>query len=286
MNPFDLRGPEFLLFYIGLAAATFGVLYAWRRRSEPSPEPGAWMRDPYLIAGLRGGAKEIVTLATFSLLTRGILGRVDGDRVARSNQKRLSPSNALERAVVALVSEPRTVSTIARDRTTQLAAEPYLDTLRAKGLLANDTQRSRRRAAASLAGALLVGVAIVKIGVALSRGRMNIGFLILLSGLCAWGCVAWARTFARTRAGDAVLRDLRTLIGPGRALCTTRTLSEPDPEQLLIAAVGGIYGSPFQPPPRVKTGSVWSSSSCGTSISSCGGGGGCGGGGCGGCGGS
>ena len=39
MNPFDLPGPQFLLFYTILAGIVLGVLVFWRRRAELSAAP-------------------------------------------------------------------------------------------------------------------------------------------------------------------------------------------------------------------------------------------------------
>jgi len=55
MSPFDLRGPEFLLFYAILGVLVSGVLYTSRRRIDPPGEVKVDMSDPYLIAFLRGG---------------------------------------------------------------------------------------------------------------------------------------------------------------------------------------------------------------------------------------
>ena len=60
MNPFDLPGPQFLLFYIIFAGLVISGLVFWRRRAESSASaPRIDLSDPYLIAYLRGGEKEV-----------------------------------------------------------------------------------------------------------------------------------------------------------------------------------------------------------------------------------
>jgi uncharacterized membrane protein YgcG len=65
MNPFDLPGPLFLLVYTIFAGLVIsGVVFA-RRRAELSPStPRIDLSDPYLIAYLRGGEKEVALLRT------------------------------------------------------------------------------------------------------------------------------------------------------------------------------------------------------------------------------
>src|SRR6185503_19282142 len=60
VNPFDLTGPEFLIFYLGLAAVVIGVQFLWRRQSESRNALKIDLADPYLIASLRGGDNEVI----------------------------------------------------------------------------------------------------------------------------------------------------------------------------------------------------------------------------------
>ena len=58
MNPFDLRGPEFLFFYFLLAGSVIlGVIWL-RELMERGPTPQVSLDDPYFFAYLRGGAKK------------------------------------------------------------------------------------------------------------------------------------------------------------------------------------------------------------------------------------
>ena len=67
MNPFDLPGPQFLLFYIVFAGLVITGLIFWRRRAESSAStPRIDLSDPYLIAYLRGGEKEVRRVARYA----------------------------------------------------------------------------------------------------------------------------------------------------------------------------------------------------------------------------
>src|SRR5262245_9138943 len=77
MNPFDLRGPEFLVFYLILSTIVIGVLILSRRAAEFGNIPKTDVSDPYLIAYLRGGKGETLRLATLSLIERRLLSAQD-----------------------------------------------------------------------------------------------------------------------------------------------------------------------------------------------------------------
>src|SRR6185295_16874913 len=68
VNPFDLPGPEFLLFYIILAVAVITALALLRRAAESDSAPQVDLGDPYLIAYLRGGENEAPRVALVSLI--------------------------------------------------------------------------------------------------------------------------------------------------------------------------------------------------------------------------
>ena len=67
MSPFDLTGPEFLLFYLVFGGLILVALLFWRNMSaEPEP-PAMNLADPYLIAYMRGEKEwEALRVATVS----------------------------------------------------------------------------------------------------------------------------------------------------------------------------------------------------------------------------
>jgi uncharacterized protein (TIGR04222 family) len=83
VNPFDLRGPEFLLFYFILSAVVIVALVLIRRASESGTAPKLDLADPYLVAHLRGGENEVLRVALVSLIDRGLL-KVNGTEITRA----------------------------------------------------------------------------------------------------------------------------------------------------------------------------------------------------------
>jgi uncharacterized protein (TIGR04222 family) len=79
LNPFDLRGPEFLVFYLILSAGTLVLVWMFRRWKELGEDGSAASaakevaQDPYQVAYLRGGRDEVVRVAVVSLIERGLL---------------------------------------------------------------------------------------------------------------------------------------------------------------------------------------------------------------------
>src|SRR5581483_11128312 len=73
MNIFDLRGPEFLEFYLTLLVIAFpaAVLLRWLLRGPGgAPPERALKMDPFEIAYLAGGKEMAVNAALASLLQR------------------------------------------------------------------------------------------------------------------------------------------------------------------------------------------------------------------------
>jgi uncharacterized membrane protein YgcG len=77
VNPFYLPGPQFLLFYTIFAGVVICGAIFWRRRAELLPStPRIDLSDPYLIAYLRGGEKEVALLRAYAP-TNQMLGLVE-----------------------------------------------------------------------------------------------------------------------------------------------------------------------------------------------------------------
>jgi len=157
------------------------------------------------------------------------------------------------------------------------------------GLVPSEAEVSARRRRVWIALAILVGVAGTKLVVALSRGRSNVGFLIILAVVA---CVVAMKIHnpLRTPAGDQLLADLRNLFARLKSRAHTLRPGGETSEVALLSAVFGVgalspilfpYAKQLFPRATSSNNPYLYGSSCG---SSCGGGGG-GGGGCGGCGG-
>jgi len=295
VNPFDLTGPEFLIFYLGLAAVVIGVQVLWQRQSESRVAMKIDLADPYLIASLRGGDNEVIRVALVSLIDRGLL-IVDGTQVKRADHA--SPDlmrPEIERELIKKCAKPREVSALFDDSQVNSACRKYPETLQRARLLPDESQIQRRSARFWIALLILGGVAGIKIIVALGRGRTNVLFLVILMIVAI---VLLAKTsFPRlTTAGAAILADVRTLYAGLKERAVSIRPGGATIDAMMLAAVFGVgmlegeafgYTKRLFPGARRSDGSTWvssCSSSCGTlgGGSSCSGGSGCGGGGCGG----
>jgi uncharacterized protein (TIGR04222 family) len=303
--PFTLTGSEFLIFYALLCAAVIAGLVLWRRSREAGEGARVNLSDPYLIAGLRGGPQEAIRVAVVSLVDRGLL-RVQENRDLVAEATAVGQARRpLEKAILGWFDAPRQASTVLLATDVKNATAALEGDLARVGLLPSQATKSARIGRALLVVALLWILAFLRVLQAFSRGRHNIGFLIVLAVVFAV-VVAIVASPRRTTRGDEVLADLKSLFGglKQRASSTLRA-GGATADAALLAAVFGIAALPriefaFARQLYPKAADASTSSSCGASCgsscgssggsssscssgSSCGSGcGGCGGGGCGG----
>ena len=210
MNPFDLRGPEFLLFYFIFTTIVLFLLFYLRQRDERPDAGKPPLDDPYLIAFLRGGESEALRVAVLTLIDRGLL------TLKSSGTSVLFPGGADNRLEV---KDPLAIETVKRPIEKSVleafkTAKPVSSTLdsltgctdygcrlQAYGLLPDPEIRSARHRRLMLAIYVLLGVAGLKIVIALGRGRTNIFFLIILAGLAAYVTSRTSNPF-RTARGE------------------------------------------------------------------------------------
>jgi uncharacterized protein (TIGR04222 family) len=289
MNPFDLRGPQFLLFYISLTIATVIVLGILRRRRELELSEGttARMHDPYAIAYLRGGKGELLRVAVVSLVDRTLLS-VGHDQLTRTPIGRdTEVRKRIEQELLAFCATSREPSQLFEGKTFDGAMLEYERTLTQAGLLPDAAIRRARRMLFGGAVAILAFFALTKIYIGLDRGR-PILLLILLGGFSL--VLAHRVAFPRqTSRGKKLLAELRNLFKSLKGRVRQIRPGGANADLALALAVFGIDVVPTFGFSWVKKlfpkASSSSSGSCGSSCGSSGcGGGGCGGG-CGGCGG-
>jgi uncharacterized protein (TIGR04222 family) len=293
VNPFDLRGPEFLVFYIGLAVLVIigGVLL--RRYAESSGIPKIDLSDPLLIAYLRGGDKEVMRVAVVSLIDRGLL-ECSGTRLHTAKHARPeSVRREIDRELLKKFSTEGEVTSMFDDFKLQSTCSEYEETLKRVRLLPDNSITLVRTIIFASAILILGGVGLVKLIIAFSRGRTNVGFLIVL--IIVSIVVAAKLSFPRlTQSGKAMLEDLKNLYFGLKARASLLRPGGATLEPMMLAAVfgvGALAGMDFAFTkslfPRAVKSTSSGESSCGSACgSSCGsscGGGGCGGG-CGGCG--
>lgn len=303
MNPFDLPGPEFLVFYAIFAVVLVTAIYLVRQRLESDEAPKIDLSDPYLITYLRAGKDEALRVAVVSLVDRGLL-IYDGTNLQRADNA--SPDSArrpLERALLERFAQPGEASTIFYDLKLEAACTPYVDKLKRERLLPDEGTQQTRLILSVVAVFLLVGVGGLKVLIALSRGRTNVVFIILMMIIAI--VVATKVQFPRlTARGTALLADAQNLYGGLRQRAASIPPGGASIDAMMLAALFGVnalagdgfaYTRALFPRSSSSSWNVSSSNTCGSSCSSgssgssgssCGsscGGGGCGGG-CGGCG--
>jgi uncharacterized protein (TIGR04222 family) len=298
MNPFDLRGPEFLVVYSVFAIFLLFSLSRLRRiREGTAPSALPPISDPYAIAYLRGGQKAMLEVAAFSLVDRGLLDVEDGTlrTTGRSSHDARLATDPLDREVLLFFQSKAKAVSMYRDAKFKNVSTAIEERLLRDGLLPNMDTMEARSMDFGIAVLLLVGVAAIKVIIALERGRSNIGLLIILAVIA---CVFTYKVSCPriTLRGKQWLQDLRTLMVPLKSRLGSVSQQLAWKETAMVAAVYGLGALPANAYPFVgkmfpaADNSSSTSSSCGSSSSSDGSssggsscGGGCGGG-CGGCG--
>jgi uncharacterized protein (TIGR04222 family) len=284
MSPFDLPGPQFLIFYVLLGGALAAFLWIFRHHGEKGKTFSApELTDPYLVACLRAGHAEIWRLATIRLIDRGLM-KADGATISVvTDEKPEELPNEVERATLEWFRTPQEAISLIKEssslRLRQLVS-PYKERLIELGLLPGSAANAGNRGRFIAVAGVLALVAIVKIVIALDRGHKNIGFLVMLAAVGLFVLYKAAMP-ARTLRGQAVMEDLEKLFSrlqPG-ALQPGKSSAE----VMWMAAVYGVGALAFSHVEKLYP-KAQSGGSCGSSCGSSCGGGGCGGG-CGGCGG-
>ncbi len=292
LNPFDLSGPDFLIFYSLLGVLVLGGLFVAGWLSESGTVPRLDYSDPYLLAYLRGGDREVIRVAAVSLADRGLL-KVSNDKLSIANE---AASNLVrrpvERAILQRLSIATDFATLFDSATIRAACKEYKDKLQQLHLLPDEKLSGARMNRLLIALVLLIGVALIKIIVATMRGRQNIWFLILMAAVLSYIAVRIHNPF-RTTLGNALLTDLRTLFAPLKNRASMINPGGATGEAALLMAVFGLSALPMSRFPIISQfrekqkfyGSSCGATGCGSTGSSCSGGSCGGGGGCGGCGG-
>ncbi len=284
MSPLDLAGPELLGLYLLVFGATVGALFVVRarmlgRHTEPVP-----LDDPYLVAFLRGGAREPLQLAIARLIYLGELEVCARGTLAHTRPAGRSAMPPVEQAVYDSITAGVTALAVAASpRVTHALGELEVGLAARKLILDPAAVRRLRSWRRFLALGLFV-VGLVALGVALSRGRSEAVFAVMLAlltitlpsivGVCVRGR-------QRTRAGHATVAAQQRLRGDA---CVDAPAS---PEALSFAAACGVEAAGWAatvrmafpslaPSPPRPVGCATGSACGGVDGGSCGGCGGCG----------
>lgn len=287
MNPLDLPGPQFLLFYWVTAVAVWLGLWLARAAHESGTLPRLGQMDPYLIAYLRGGAKESIRVATFSLIDRGLLtanvaADAKGPAQLKAKSDRAETRAPVEGAILKRCRGGADAAAVLEDGAAERACDTYEEKLRRIGLLPDTAQKAWRWTLFGIGGGILLALAVTKVMVGLSRNR-PVALLVVSAVVVTIVTTSATVGRFRTALGSRFLRDLRGLFTHLKLRAGQLRPGGATDEAALLAAVFGVATLPAVHFPYAKRlgpkGDSGSPSSCG---SSCGGGDG---GGCGGCGG-
>jgi uncharacterized protein (TIGR04222 family) len=294
MNIFDLRGPEFLAVYLLASVVGLIFFYVVSRRAPPqnarlpSGDARRLLRDPYLLAFLRGGAQQTLQTVAFALSERGLLSISKKGLIASGERgARHALTHPLEIAVFAECGSLRGIGKLLRSRGLKQLAEEYAAPLRESGLIADHSEYSRRLPAFLTVAGVLLAMTVIKIRAALQGGHSNIAFLLMLTVVVLIVAVVILRR-RRTSAGDRALADQQTLFAELKGRVKRLAVGGATSEAILIAAAFGMAALPSSAYPladEVRRQSQISAAGCGAGSGGGGGGSGGGGGGCGGCGG-
>ena len=285
-----LPGPQFLILFVGICAAVYLLVTLAIEMAKTGRPAERRIRDPYLIASLRGGTDASICVATLALVLRGLL-KVEDSKL------RIVDGSEIDRADVpidkALLTACRTgadSAEILRSTEVRDAAAEYQNRLIECGLIPD---ASVRRRAVMIGIVVVVIIATAKLVIALSTGHSNVGFLVLFAGVAVLALAAKLneRLTLRGRATLGQLSLLFASLKGRRQMLPSSAVSE----ATLLAAVFGVYLPPGMPEgawekmfplPTVRPSSDSSGfgSGCNSSSGSSGCGGGSCGGGCGGCG--
>jgi len=295
-DTWGISGPAFLLAYVVIAVAVGVTAIRTRRRlADGSSQRRVTRLDgrPYDVAYVNGGA-DLALCAALSAMYRAGTISTSGRGVVVAARRPDSRTDELERAIHHAAAAPVSRHQLAAAGAVASALHRIEQRLIADGLLLSTLDRQRIR----VTGGWLLAVAalgVVRVMAGYANGRPVVFLVVAVMLVFVLGLLLIARAPRRTRAGDALLRQLAAdhhalspsmkpdwaVYGPaGAALAVgvfgVGALWAADPAfatelaaQRATAGFGGYV-------PGGGDSGGGSGSSCG------GGGGGCGGGGCGG----
>lgn len=298
MNIFDLKGPEFLIFYSVLLVIVVAVGIWLRqylyRKADTTSDTSADSLRPYDVVYLAGGDKLTVNAALTSLIHQQLVTFNPTNKTLSVKAPMPPDIDKLEKRVYESIADTMLQEVPLKDtlKACKDFASPMQEKLERRGLLLTSSQSSAIRwwPLLLMVGLLLIGGIRIMMGLANHMPTTYLIFLWILTLLIT--LLGFTRGVRVSPRGDEILKEWR---GQQAALKTT-TQSNPSSMQSsdLVLALGlfgmgvmtaGMYGDLRKAIlPQGSTGyssgcgsGCGSGSSCGGGGSSCGGGGGCGG---------
>lgn len=276
MNPFALHGPAFLAFYAAVGIFALVLQYVWSRANEAgAPPPKLKLTDPYQIATLRSGQGEALRVAAVALMDRKLL-TANGRMLSAEPGAEEKVDNPVELAVLQLYREPRKADAMDANATAASVFEGYRAEFQREGLLANARIFGLRLIPFCVCALLVIGVGALKLFIALSEGRHNVGYLILMMLVFPLLSLMMFRKRG-TRAGAAMVSDLETVFRELRGRADALPPGTASSELAMLAAVFGIAAISetrfpaiyaLQPEPSTNNSSSWNNNSWSSSSSS------------------
>lgn len=289
----NMPGPQFLVLYLIVSFVVILGCWIWAERTDPTsglPLPPVPKKpDPYEIAYLRGGENELTRLAILALIDRGYLKMDDATVTSSTTISQVADApngrhlSGFGRTVYDFFSSPHKASDIFKSLPDQV--ETHCAKIKKKNqdrkLLNADDDVSHALMPGLLGGAIILVMGAIKLLAAISKGKSNVGFLLLIGVAALCILVAICKKRRLTTLGQRYLNRLKEDYN----WLDTQT-PESGAMMLLATSIFGVavltgtahagFHSMFQQATSIGGG-------CGGSC----GGGGCGGGcgGCGGCGG-
>ncbi|MCX6378436.1 MAG: TIGR04222 domain-containing membrane protein, partial [Armatimonadetes bacterium] len=186
----NMHGPDFLWLF-GIYSV---IVLIWcktrvdRIHSDAPPLPPIPISpDPYEIAYLRGGAREVLWVALFTLSQKGYFNIVQGSNGATyfeptANIPHAADLQPVERIIYSEFARSSTSPSIYR-RTVgriNILCHGYSQSLISKGLLESPETMTAQYVIGSKAIIAIIALGGYKLFVALSNGHSNVGFLLLI----------------------------------------------------------------------------------------------------------
>ena len=295
-NPFDLRGPEFMVLF-GLSyvfsVAIAITLRSTLRRVHPQTigRPPETLNDPYEVAYLAGGESRVAQAATGLLVHSGVFEVQRSSKTLVANLPLPSSAHEIEEAVYSAAvatngkAEGRHFSSFAGSALTTIR-----NSLAEKGLIETASSFAAAQFWSLVVMCPVLVLGVVKLNVGLSRQK-PVGFLIaglvVVVATMVWFAI---RRPHRTAAGNRLLGQLTGELRSGDRVEKVSHDGGLEGSDLAygIALLGLTTALPATDPTLKLFTTSKASSFGGCGISDAGGGcggGGCSGGGCGGCGG-
>jgi uncharacterized protein (TIGR04222 family) len=309
-NPLYFRGPVFLLFYSALAACSWLFLkFFIRKRIDEKHAAESYSSaetdNPYELAYLRGGVKEVIKLAAYRVVKLKLFKSMKSQdnsivRLERKNHYTTQELNKPEEIIysrcaasVNYLEEVMKYESVYEE--TELYCCSFQNKLRDKNLLWDEHAITKLTVWKIIIIAGLVLVALTKIIYALSIGHQNIIFLFLLATISSALIYNTIKPPVTTKRASELLETLKVRYDMQR----TRVDGTDEQLEFLLAGIFGLtilegtalaFMHPFTEMHMHINWFNWNNWDFSTweiSLGSCSGGGGCSGGGScgGGCGG-